>query len=751
MDLQQWLKLRQDCDCHRQLLLISGSKSWACKQVLRLTPDRLAANTTKHASRLLVSNSDLLTEQQLRDESYPPLSTSSIKHYKQHLGSEYHCVIYNAFDGVKPSAMLALEGTVAKRGLFVILCPKLDDWPDYEAAQQGISFSYQEEQHFSYYTARLVAKSKNDCFTAILQESGPQHFPLAHAKQANAANEQARMRAISETQLHYKQQISSHFKQNGRCSIIRAKRGRGKSTLLGLIAFEFLLFSKATLYITAPTVKHCKKAIEKFTECQEEVLGSLTKEQQDGSLSFVPIDRLDELSSDSILFIDEAASIAPASIIKACGRFAHTILASTSVGYEGSGLGFNLKVLPKLYALGTKTKEFTLSSPIRWFENCVLEAVFEDIFVPEPKNTKTQILNNNTQEAWDAEKLCFQTFTPPELFQNEELLVDVFYMLLQSHYQTTPDDLMRLMDSERNFVVTAIAANSMLVAVANVVVEGNIKEHDENTSSLINGSRRFNGHLVAQNLATTFLESMFLQQKSWRISRVAVEHTVRKRGFGSALLRQIAQIANSLPLDNQPTFLSTSFGRTDELYRWWTKCDYHFIKFGLRKDTSSGERSVILIKPLSSISIDKVQQLIYQVIFRLHSLMANDKQNESFTEEQYHHMVNTAEIGSDKLLYTFEQLCYSLQLFIEGARPFSNVKDDLFTIIAINNKASQLSKWLGDNDNIPFIQNLRRCSLARLESAITIYSKAHTPKEIKLKQMNIIREEVITTLRQLIL
>jgi tRNA(Met) cytidine acetyltransferase len=107
--------------------------------------------------------------------------------------------------------------------------------------------------------------------------------------------------------------------------------------------------------------------------------------------------------------------------------------------------------------------------------------------------------------------------------------------------------------------------------------------------------RRVNGHLVAQNLSTTFCDDWFITAKSWRISRIAVIPELRRLGVGKCLLEYIRGSAEQAEVE----YLSTSFGLTTELLSFWWSQNYSLIKIGARRDTSSGEHSGIMFAPLT--------------------------------------------------------------------------------------------------------------------------------------------------------
>jgi tRNA(Met) cytidine acetyltransferase len=93
--LIDWLKQRQQQISHRQLLLISGNSDWCEQQLVTLLEHF-------QGTSLLLSNE---AESQGKTLTYKTDKHCQISQYKQQLGSEHDLLIYNAFDGLKPSAL----------------------------------------------------------------------------------------------------------------------------------------------------------------------------------------------------------------------------------------------------------------------------------------------------------------------------------------------------------------------------------------------------------------------------------------------------------------------------------------------------------------------------------------------------------------------------------------------------------------------------------------------------------------------
>ncbi|MFQ3208313.1 MAG: tRNA(Met) cytidine acetyltransferase [Glaciecola sp.] len=647
--LIDWMAQRNDYANHRQLLLISGGVDWCQQQA-----EYLLQQTS--SSSLLLSNTVMGFSNHLK---FNFVTQSQISQYKQHLGTEYEIVIYNAFDGIKPSALYALEGAIGKAGLLVILCPDIKEWQHYEAQKSGIAFSYNTQHSKSLFISRMADILLNDEGTACITPNSA-HLPFAYANQ-NKREDSLLGTLTSEQKTAFKAIVSNAQKEKS-VGLITAKRGRGKSTLLGMIATTLNTQDNITeIFITAPHINNAQRAqleYKRFMANSKANIIKKNKPQNDThtarELKFIAPDQLCHLSATAVLIVDEAAAIAPSILLYACQKFTRVIMATTLAGYEGSGLGFKIRFLPKLQTMSNALISVELHHPLRWLEGDCLEAVFSRVFAPfvdetlpsqfqlAPLTNKPQLPNIDRTST----QTYFQQLDKAWLIEHENVLAQVFSLLIQSHYQTTPDDLMRILDSpDQHIVVLTNNANlsysTLLISgVAIIAREGSIRFAPKDTllEGIISSQRRVNGHLVAQNLAMTFCDDWFITANSWRISRIAVKPGLRRLGLGKMLLQQISVLAQKNDVD----YLSTSFGLTSELNTFWQSQGFKLLKIGARRDTSSGEHSGIMIVTLSEAATN--------IFSSYHAVAVNDL--DYFLS---HLLKNSNNINSTLLIQTISQ------------------------------------------------------------------------------------------------
>jgi tRNA(Met) cytidine acetyltransferase len=616
--LIDWFTKRQAQISHRQLLLISGDASWCLERVKQLLLH--ARSPTLLLSKTVINLDDI--------DKQSFVTVCQISQYKQHLGTQYDIVIYNAFDGLKPNALYAVEGAIGKSGLLVLLCPQLENWAEYEAIHPGIAFSFEMQHTTSLFIKRMQNILLNDKSVASINQL-ENHLPFSFISE-QLQNDELQLRdserSHPQIELSTEQQLAfndslKNMKTNKSIGLVTAKRGRGKSTLLGRLAAEIVLSGDAAIYITAPHINNAQRAQVEFKKAIRHFALKIAPDIQKGgtkhttpALDFIAPDQLYHLPEKSILIVDEAAAIAPSILLYACNKFTHVVMATTVAGYEGSGLGFNIRVLPKLRELSASLHQAELDKPLRWFEGDALEALFARIFAPFLSDLTLPAIQSKQRISQSHQNIAttkqfdthYHQLNRKWLITYESILTQIVELLTQSHYQTTPDDLMRILDATDQHLAILSSSDDLtntdvlITAVAIVAHEGDISfaTNDPLLEGILCSQRRVNGHLVAQNLTTTFCEAWFMTAKSWRISRIAVVPELRRLGLGQCLLEHIKQSAEKAKVE----YLSTSFGLTNELLSFWYSQNYRLIKVGARRDTSSGEHSGIMFASLSKIA-----------------------------------------------------------------------------------------------------------------------------------------------------
>ncbi|HDL5699827.1 TPA: tRNA(Met) cytidine acetyltransferase [Mannheimia haemolytica] len=461
------------------------------------------------------------------------------------LGQEYPFAIYTmqAENGVNFNldAFAILAGTIQENGTLFLLCPQWDNLEnelDFDALRWNENHAIACPNFYQHFK-QLVAKFGFEV------RAGLPKLP--------AASGQIPSKIYQLTQ--EQQNISQNLPLDpADIHLITAPRGRGKSTLAGLLATA--LSEQNKVLITARSYS----ALPSFWRSAEQKIPF-----------FAPDNLIEQVKSKNIspnqwLFIDEAASLSLPILHTLCAYFEKVVLTTTTQNYEGTGRGFELK-FPVM--LDKPFKHWTLSQPLRWSENDPLERFINDL-----------LRLSHTVGANDDLPL--------------QILDEFYDLLANAHYKTTPTDLRRLFDGE-NQLLFSQRENEQLIGGIWAMQEGGLDE--KLTQAIWLGERRPQGSLVAQYLCFQGNLPQACQLHSIRISRIAVLPEKQNQGVGKRLISQFI-LQNSVekrPLD----FISVSFGLTAPLYAFWQSCGFRLVQITPNKEASSGYQSAMMLYPVS--------------------------------------------------------------------------------------------------------------------------------------------------------
>ncbi|QIM66675.1 tRNA cytosine(34) acetyltransferase TmcA [Mannheimia granulomatis] len=458
------------------------------------------------------------------------------------LGREYPFAIYDmrSENGVNFNleAFAILAGTIQENGTLFLLCPgwdRLEQEKDFDALRWNENNAIACPNFYQHFK-KLAEKFGFQIQTSPIELTTSGYFS---AKSCSFDLTPEQQKILQNLPLDL---ADIH--------LITAPRGRGKSTLAGLLASE--LAKQHKVLITAPSLA---------------VLPSFLRSLANEEIPFFAPDNLLEqvqqlkISRHQWLFVDEAASLPLPMLNRLCHYFDKVVLTTTTYNYEGTGRGFSFKFLPQL---SRSNKHWQLTKPLRWAENDPLEQFVNELLLLEESEQSSDLAN--------------------------------FYQLLaHAHYKTTPTDLRRLFDGEQQ-ILHQKYQDEQLIGGIWAVNEGNL---DENlTQAIWQGKRRPQGSLVAQYLCFQGNLPQACQLHSVRISRIAVKPEMQNQGIGKRLVSDfILQISEKKqPLD----FISVSFGLTELLYRFWSACGFRLVQVTPNKEASSGYRSAMMIYPLSA-------------------------------------------------------------------------------------------------------------------------------------------------------
>jgi tRNA(Met) cytidine acetyltransferase len=559
------LHRRAATDHHRNLLLIAGSPAW-CRMA--------AAAALDDHDRLWIGTTAA--------DAGPVMPASRARTL---LGGEWLDAVYDAHAGLDVDALAAVAGTLRGGGLLLLLVPPLDAWPTRPdpALARLLSSPASPADAAGRFVTRLVDLLQVSVGVTVCTEGAP--LPRVERPESNSApvTRPDADGCLGDDQRRAVDAVVAAA--TGQPAVLTADRGRGKSAALGLAAARLLTTRPLGIVVTAPR----RSAASALFRHAAERLG-LPHAQGDletangGWLRFVAPDRLlREPHAADLVLVDEAAAI-PTPLLERLLRRDHRVAFATTVhGYEGTGRGFALRFRATLDRLAPGWQEVNLHTPVRWAPDDPLEAWL---------NATLLLDAEPSPDAPGPGTLHCTRLDRDDLLADASLLRELFGLLVQAHYRTTPADLRQLLDAPAVTVHVARLAGA-LAGVAVCVDEGRLEA--SLAFAVWAGHRRLRGHLVAQSLASHAGLKDAPRLGYRRVQRIAVHPRARRRGVGRALLEAVEASAREQGHD----VVATSFGMTPDLVAFWSACGFDAARVGLRREAASGAHALMMLRPLT--------------------------------------------------------------------------------------------------------------------------------------------------------
>ena len=495
------------------------------------------------------------------------ISSALIKNtpYKQafhKLGQETDLVVFDANNAIDVNALGAICGCIRGGGTLILLLPPNDE-------------------HFknSYFYQRLLRiLSEHDIPMHSMRNTAALPLPLTSNKPP-PKNETTVFTATPDQNLvieAIKKVVGGH---RNRPLVVTSDRGRGKSTALGMAMNELLLERSIKIIICAPA----KAMVAPLLACAG----------QHDNLHYVAADELvSDLPEAGLLVIDEAGAIPVPLLSKLLSHYSRLVFATTLHGYEGNGRGFAIRFHEQLYQLTPQWRAIRLNDPIRWDKNDPLEALINDVLLLDAEPVEPDQSSTITPD-----KLIYKKLAASELSSEESLLRQLFGLLVIAHYQTRPSDLLQMLDAPP-LSIHGMFYNETLISACIVSHEGGLDK--ELASAIYRGERRPKGHLVPQILLAQMGLMEAASLKTDRIMRIATHPTCQSKKIASQLLVQVASRSGA-------DYLSTSFGLSERLLKFWRRSQFSPAYIGLKREASSGYHSAVLLRPLNKAGKDLQQ------------------------------------------------------------------------------------------------------------------------------------------------
>lgn len=455
--------------------------------------------------------------------------------------------------------------------------------------------------------------------------------------------------------------------------LITADRGRGKSALLGMLLAELAGKSKrrsgsdkersgnnpsgnlcnGELLISGPSKRATKVLLRHFRNACD--LSPGTTE----SLKFYPPDDLLTTNlTPALLVVDEAAAIPLPMLKKLLQKFPRVILSTTVHGYEGAGRGFEIRMGQWMQQQHLAHQWLYLSQPVRWLPADRLEHFCNQAFL---LNAKIPELPSSP----GSEPCHVRELSSTDLIDNESLLIAVFALLVQAHYQTKPVDLQHLLDGE-NLRIFVLQSSHYVIGVAWLAAEGPFNNNSLQTA-IVRNQRRPHGHLLPQLLSQWTGRQQVLDYRLSRVVRLAIHPDLQRQGFGSLFIRHLIDALDKESTQTRFTGIGALFAAEPGIVEFWKKSGFQPFHLGAKQNRRSGLRSIAMLRPLGATDLNHLLDyavFLYRVNYR------RDLQ----TVPAYQPSQPAKRAGSDQdpALLDSDRL---VQDYINGYRSFENSRE----------------------------------------------------------------------------
>ncbi|MDP7593791.1 MAG: GNAT family N-acetyltransferase [Litorilituus sp.] len=545
--------------------------------------------------------------------------TIAMKRFRDKLGSESDFVIF-ADSQVNIDALAALSGTLVAGGLLFLVIP---------------DNNVIEKSNFLQRFFRLISET---CSHIVIEKNNPKLKQEKNKEIIKSTTEQnvfLPYQCITQEQVLAVEAIMKVVTgKRKQPFVLTADRGRGKSSALAIACAQLLeKAGKDNLLHIVVTAADYNSLDVFFNQLSVSLpTADFINNQfvsKYGLVEFIAVDQLikQEIKA-SLVLIDEAAGIPVYLLEQLVLKYHRMVFASTVHGYEGAGRGFTLKFKQKLDVICPKWRQLHMHQPIRYRDNDPLEhLIFDACLLNADLKHLSLTSMNNAKLTLDS--LMFQCIDAKTLVENEQLLAQVVSVLVTAHYQTKPSDVKMLLDNPNIQVVCLLSNDNVQVQVVAVALL--ISEGKSNTSSatavevlaIKKSQKRLKNHFTPQSLLTQCGEGRAFDFHYLRIMRIAVNVQYQQQGVGSLLLSNIERFSQTQGAD----FLSSSFGATSSLLKFWLTQHYQLARIGFSKDKASGEHSALILKAISARATSVANTLNNEFYRSFNFLLTDEYQN----------------------------------------------------------------------------------------------------------------------------
>ncbi|WP_436934888.1 tRNA(Met) cytidine acetyltransferase TmcA [Halovenus marina] len=533
-----------------------------------------------------------------------PVETLDPRQATQLLGTTRECIVLDCHERCEPNALGQLVGAVDGGGLFVLLTPPLDSWPDTrdEFDQSLAVLPFEAGDVTGHFRSRLVSTLRAHRGVAIYDvdseqlvadgltdppqrrprpEPTPPDDPQFPPEAYEACLTQDQVDTVSDFE---------RLRGAGTALVVEADRGRGKSSAAG-IAAAVLAESGLDILVTAPsqrTVRPCFERAGELLETRGVLIDRETNPQRletpAGTIRYEPPAVAASLPDDPDRVIADEAAAVPVPILESLLDAPGAAFTTTIHGYEGTGRGFAVRFRERLAESSFAIERRQMSEPIRYEAGDPVEVWSFHALALDARPPVEQLVSDASPDT-----VVYREFDGAELLGDEHLLRAVFGLLVVAHYRTEPNDLARMLDAP-NVSVCALCHDGYPVSVALLAREGGL---DERIRARTYEGGDLQGHMLPDVLMGQLRDEDAGEPVGQRVMRIATHDVVRSRGLGSELLSQVRARCEA-------DWLGVGYGATPELVSFWTANGFRPVHVSTTRNERSGEHSALMLDPIST-------------------------------------------------------------------------------------------------------------------------------------------------------
>ncbi|WP_424003943.1 tRNA(Met) cytidine acetyltransferase TmcA [Haloarcula salina] len=524
------------------------------------------------------------------------------------LGRTRTAVVLDAHAELRPNAVGRSVGAVDGGGLYVLLAPPLETFPEqcdgfdetlavppFETADVTGHFRRRFVETLRAHRGIAIVDVDSDTVEADGLTDPPPRRPTAPPTPPEDAAfpDEAYAHCLTDDQRDAVQSLEA-LRDAGTAVVVEADRGRGKSSAAGLAAGSLAAEGRDVL-VTAPRYRSAAEVFARAAALLDALGVGYTRDQASSPRSLTldgggrvrfcpPATAVDLPESPDAVIVDEAAALP----VRRLERFldAPAVAFTTTVhGYEGAGRGFSVRFRDRLADGDHEVIDATMTTPIRYGDADPVEVWAFRALLLDARPPVDPLVTDATPETVEYRRL-----STADLLADEHLLGEAFGLLVLAHYRTEPADLARLLDAP-NLTVRALTREGHVVAVALLAREGSLSAE---TRATMYGGGRIRGNMLPDVLTTQLRDEGAGVPVGQRVLRIATHAAVRSRGLGSRLLSEV-----EAEFDDEVDWLGVGYGATPELVRFWDANGYGTVHLSTSRNDTSGEYSAVMIDPCS--------------------------------------------------------------------------------------------------------------------------------------------------------